>query len=721
MSEIELLGYTVSAQGIKPQINKIRAIRDLLPPIDVKGVRSFLGMAGYYRQCIENFATLSLPLTELTKARQPFVWGPEQQQAFDYLKEALITAPILAHPDTSKPYTLYTDASNLAVGAILVQTDDQGIERVIAYLSHTLSGPQLRWPIIEKEAFAVIFALKKLHPYLWGAQFEIHTDHKPLKSLFSAEIRNTKLQRWAIQISEYGAPILYHPGKLNIRADMLSRIAAITPVEEYIYPDDAPSAWATDHIDPSDLSQNQSEEFPDLWTEARQDTDDSSYTLESGLLYTLAEPFKNAGRYPRLILPFKYRQQVVDRCHEEVGHSGLHKTLARIQESYIWPGMRKSVREYLSHCVHCKTLVPPGQENARGQMPVPPCPFHTWGIDLIGPFTKSPQGNKYLLTCIDHLTGWAEAIPIPSKKNIHIWDALTCNIISRYGLPSVIVSDNGGEFTATAFEDWLRECGIKHVHTSPYHPQTNGKVERFNGSLQKLLLKLSGGDPIKWEEYLGDALYAYRISINMDGFTPYQQVFGQRPRLPRAQVPGDTPGARLRNIKSTTVQMQANLRERGRKYQSKQPSKAKHFVVGMYVSLRVQHPTKGSAKWKPGYQVIDVLGPALKIQDLKTNKTIRVNSQHVREIPKTLPYDQIDRIPKARNPVSAPYPEKPDIVPRTNIRYDLRPRAQLHIPGAAGVRRKPPNPNELRIKDRNWFQWCTTVYYHYNPTMKHPN
>ena len=196
--EIELLGFVVSTDGIRPQNAKVVAIADLAPPTDVKAVRSFLGMVGYYRQSVERFATLSLPLTDLTKSKQPFIWGEEQQQAFDALKQALITAPILAHPDTSKPYTLYTDASNKAIGAILVQKDNEGVERVIAYLSHKLSGAQLRWPTIEKEAFGVVYALKKFHPYLWGAIFEIHTDHKPLKSLFTAEIRNTKLQRWAI-------------------------------------------------------------------------------------------------------------------------------------------------------------------------------------------------------------------------------------------------------------------------------------------------------------------------------------------------------------------------------------------------------------------------------------------------------------------------------------------------------------------------------------------
>ena len=221
LPEIELLGYKVSAEGISPLEDRVEAIEKLDRPQDVKAVRSFLGMAGYYKQCIPGFATLALPLTELTKHREPFRWGDEEQQAFDKIKTALTQAPVLAHPQTDKPYILYTDASDKAIGAILVQKDDKGIEKVISYLSHKLSGAQLRWPTIEKEAYGIVYSLKKFHPYLWGAEFEIHTDHKPLKSLFQSEIKNTKLQRWAVQISEYGAPILYHPGKLNIRADFL--------------------------------------------------------------------------------------------------------------------------------------------------------------------------------------------------------------------------------------------------------------------------------------------------------------------------------------------------------------------------------------------------------------------------------------------------------------------------------------------------------------------
>ena len=223
-SSVELLGYIVSAEGITCNPQKTEVIAKLSQPQTVKDVRSFLGMAGYYRQCVPNFAKVAAPLVSLTRKHARFAWGREQQEAFDALKSLLVSSKVMAHPDTHKPYKLYTDACDYAVGAILVQVDDQGIERPIQYVSKQLSGAQLNWATIEKEAYAVVHALTKLRPYLYGSQFTIYTDHKPLKSLFLSEVKNTKIQRWSVLIAEYGAPIEYRKGAHNIRADMLSRI-----------------------------------------------------------------------------------------------------------------------------------------------------------------------------------------------------------------------------------------------------------------------------------------------------------------------------------------------------------------------------------------------------------------------------------------------------------------------------------------------------------------
>jgi len=697
LAEIELLGYRVNADGIRPLGMRVEAIQQLTAPEDVKAVRSFLGMAGYYRQCIPGFATLALPLTELTKHKEPFRWGPEHQEAFDALKTALTQAPILAHPQTDKPYILYTDASDKAIGAILVQKDTEGMERVVSYLSHKLSGAQLNWPTIEKEAYGIVYALKKLHAYLWGADFEIHTDHKPLKSLFFSEIKNSKLQRWAIQISEYGAPILYHPGRLNIRADMLSRIASVQPIGQTILPVDVPDVWNTDHIQVDELIRLQQKQFEDAYIEAEQDTDEARYTIQEGLLYTMAEPDLKAGRYMRLLLPQQYRGQVIDRCHKEVGHAAFAKTLARVQENYVWPGMRKHVREYIRACMRCNTLTPNHPANPRGRIPTPPTPFHTWGIDLVGPFPRDRRGRQYLLTCIDHLTGWAEAIAIASKKAETVQEAFMEHIVARYGIPSVIISDNGGEFTSTNFEAWLRELGISHHLTSPYHPQANGMTERFNGTIQRILLKLTGGNGKKWSHYLSEALYAYRITQGPTGISPYQAVFGQRPRLPRAKTESQEEGERLRAIRFAERLLKKHRDEQRDTYKDAEPGRAKRIPVGAYVLVRVLSPKKGQSHWQTGYRVVSSHDGALRVEELATGNLVRVNQRCVRELPAARVYEEVDPLPEKFRERNLPPMEAKPIPEET--------KEALPFPQTIAITElAAPRPEE-------WDAWCTYVWY----------
>lgn len=693
LRKIELLGYEVSEAGISPLRKRVEAILDLKPPPDAKAVRSFLGMAGYYRTSVPNFAEVALPLTELTKPRQPFYWGPEQQRSFDKLKTALTQAPILAHPNPAKDYILYTDASNTCIGAILVQKDDEGVERVISYLSHKLSGAQLRWPIIEKEAYAIIYALKKFHAYLWAAKLEVHTDHKPLLSLFQGEVKNSKIMRWSVIIAQYGPRILYHKGALNIRADTLSRIASVSPAVPLELPVEVPDVWKTDGIDVKELQLNQQKQFSDEIIEANQGTDETRYVISNGLLYTMAEPYRHAGRYMRLLLPQQYRKKVIDRCHAEVAHSAMGKTLARIQEHYVWPGMRAIVKEYISKCVRCNTLTPPNPKMPRGVIPTPPAPFHTWGIDLVGPFKKDQRGRQFLLTCVCHLTGWAEAIPIASKRSAVVQEAFLTNVVGRYGIPSILISDNGGEFTSQEFANWLSEFGIEHRFTSPYHPQTNGLVERFNGTLQKILLKLSGGNERLWSKYLTEALYAYRITRGPFNLSPYQAVYGQRPRLPRAQVDGQEEGDRLRAIRiAERILIDARTEARA-KYKNRESPRARQLPPGTFVSVQVLNPRKGQSRWAPGYQVVSSHDGALRVMELATGRIIRLNQQRVREIPQYQAYDEIDPIPNKQ-------PTGSDLPPvEAKPVLDSTQQTPLNSAKLAAMQSRPAT----------WQTWCNLV------------
>ena len=213
MDEMDLLGFTINKDGIKPQEKKVSAISGMVAPRDVKSLRRFLGMVGFHRAMIPDYSKHSSILTDLTRKKVRWQWDESHQEAFEYLRDILTWDGVVQYyPDLNKPFEVYTDASQVSVGAILVQRDTENRPRPIQYISSTLNSTQRRWPAMEKEAYAIVYALKTLRPYLYGAQFQIFTDHKPLKAMFVGEIRNTKVQRWAKFISEHGAPINFIKG-----------------------------------------------------------------------------------------------------------------------------------------------------------------------------------------------------------------------------------------------------------------------------------------------------------------------------------------------------------------------------------------------------------------------------------------------------------------------------------------------------------------------------
>lgn len=463
--EVELLGYVVSARGVNCNPDKTRAISELSQPQSVKEVRSFLGMAGYYRQCVPGFAKIAAPLVKLTRKNVRFAWGQMEQEAFDTLKKLLVSSKVMALPDTSKPFKLYTDACDYAIGAILVQDDDVGMERPIQYISKQLSGSQLNWATIEKEAYAVIHALTKLRPYLYGAAFTVYTDHKPLKALFLSEVKNTKIQRWATLIAEYGAPIEYRKGAHNIRADMLSRIRspeiAIVDTEDWLAADDLGDdhptqiPWEFDELEKKQVQQEQAlmEEYSLAMD------DESEYELKDGLLYTTRTP---PGKlpYPRLVLPPSARFRVIRRAHTEVGHQAVRKTLDRLQEAYKWPGQRKDVLNVIQQCNKCTINKDRREYPMPSDMPIAAYPGQIVGMDLCGPFPLSRNGNRYLLTLIDHCSGWVEARPIPCKESEQVLKYLEQEYLPRFGSPEILITDQGLEFNATPLKQYMEPRGL---------------------------------------------------------------------------------------------------------------------------------------------------------------------------------------------------------------------------------------------------------------------
>lgn len=631
-TSVNLLGYVVSDEGVQPQDEKVEAIRNVPAPKTVKEIRSFLGLTGYYRQCIDSYASISEPLVRLTKKNEPFIFGEEQSTAFQRLKEALCSETIMAYPQVDKPYNLYTDASNHAIGAILVQKDANGVERVIQYVSKQLTEPQKSWSAIEREAFALVFALRKLRPYLQGAEFTVYTDHKPLKSLFCSEIKNTKIQRWASQISDFGCAIEYRKGKNNIRADMLSRIRPSTEVIEI---------GSLNDIIREGRYREQEHEFSNQWREAATDESDD-YIIENGELYSTILPYQNALEHPRLLLPEAHRTTVIHEAHLEVGHRSVFNTLRRVQNFCVWPGMRKDIREYIDHCAPC-------QGNRGNERPTPlqvtdtpTAPFQKIGIDLTGPFLPSPNGNKYLLTIVDHFSGWAEAYPITDKRSASVWQPLYSEFFCRFGFPNVLVTDQGTEFNSTEMREGLRRLSIEHRRTSPYHPQTNGCVERFNRSLKDTLRKLVNNDTSAWETQLPEALLAYRMAESQSrNSSPYFALFGMEPNVDPPTHINEHRFENLARAKKLIYESQHDSKVY-RHNKSADNAKSRDFRLGQYVTIKTAEPITLSHLRDHSLKVVSVRGKVIGVQPLNSTEVRYYNIDRLRVVPEDISWSDIN-------------------------------------------------------------------------------
>ena len=455
-----------------------------------------------------------------------------------------------------------------------------------------------------------------------------------MMSLFSGkEMQNTKLQRWAILLAEFGAKIKYLKGSSNTRADMLSRlppnqisvIDSSTPYHEPELPADTEIKWQVlptvlDHLNLQIIQKQQSEAFPDLITQASPDHLDSDYTLIDGVLYSTATPHAGSASYPRLGLPPQWHDRVICRAHTELGHLGADKTLYRVREAYVWPHMCRDIKVFISKCPTCLVRSTKREKVPLGTLPLPAAPNQVVGIDLIGPLVTSSAGNRYVLCLVCHTTGWAEAYPIQDKTNQSVWQAFSRAYLSRMSTPEILISDQGKVLNSKAFKAYLASLGISHRTTTSYHPACNGLVERFNRTLKQLLAKACNNSALDWEDHLADVLYAHRISVSATtGFSPFFLMYGRRPRAPLKFLVHDNAGShpldndRLMDMSFAWQQARQNTEDCRRQNRERiaRQANAGEVKVGYTVIVLAPEPVTLTSKWDP--QLGGPTGPGLDL------------------------------------------------------------------------------------------------------------
>ena len=554
---VNYLGFVVSLEGISPDPKKLEAVKSFPTPRSVKDVRSFLGLCNYYRRFVQGFANIASPLNHLTRKNIQFVWTPECETAFAELKERLCSPPILAYPDFRVPFHLYTDASQFAIGFVLGQVLD-GKEVVLAYGGRELSVTEKRYSTTEREALAVVEGIKKYQPYLTGNKFFVHTDHGSLSWLMKVRDPTGRLARWALRLQQYDFDIIHRSGTSNGNADALSRRTYASDQNSEV-PDSSPLQYPVAVIDhpcpkPETLYKLQREdadlidlinylELSQLPHDDRKARSlllsiDSFYLDENGILCHLCNPGKRRVQslFSQIVIPASLRHEVLVACHDDptAGHLGITKTYEKIRDRYYWNNMFRDIEHWCKSCVDCAMKkIPRGQRKA----PLLPIPvqgaFDRVAMDILGPFPPSHDGNRYIIVFSDYYTRWPEAYALPSTEAPRIARLIVDEILARHGAPRTLLSDRGPNFLASIVKEVCKIMNTRRLHTTAYHPQTDGLVERFNGTLAEGLSMYVSTHQKDWDKHLPLILFAYRVSLNATtGESPFYLLYGREPRLP---------------------------------------------------------------------------------------------------------------------------------------------------------------------------------------------
>ena len=723
--QLPFLGHIISNKGIAPDPAKTILISNMNPPKDLHQVRQFLGLTSYYRRFIPQYAHLAESLIQLTRKEKAFLWTEECQKAFSILKNKLITPPILSYPKMDKTFVIECDASDFAIGAVLSQPDENGMENVIAYGSKTLQTAERNYSTTEKECLSVVYWVRTWRCYLWGNTFKIVTDHGSLQWLMNLKDPSGRLARWALRLQEFNFTIQHRPGKNHRNADSMTR-PPIVPVEEMKTPTlvpsclpqkqdnqlknnsneqkrkllvrtgnedqesivnsseftESPSKKITEgtvhtlelivstekksngtkerkehkqerpmkghgrnskntgnsaeleisHVpiaaeteaqllgtnQPCHMNEEHGERLPakiqgssqqgnnkniekmlnsieskistiatvtavnapprhvektmlepgEVWNWKEEQRKSQSFAkyisylengtlpkepelavrivaegfqmmLHEGILYHVARPTPNFRRKEstwRLAVPESIQEKLFARHHDGPlgGHLGYKKVFDQLSQKYWWPRMYNDIMKWTLECQICQAHNSPKQPTMGKLQNIPvEGPWHRIGMDLVGPLPESKFGNKYILVIQDYFTKWPEAFPLKSMTAEEVAQIYVEELICRHGAPQILLTDQGKQFVGQLLHAINEKLKVSKAQTTAYHPQTDGLVERFNGTLLHGLAKLGNENQDDWDRQIPYFLAAYRWTPQESTKeTPFFLMYGRDPRFP---------------------------------------------------------------------------------------------------------------------------------------------------------------------------------------------
>lgn len=531
--QVNYLGYIVGNGCLKTDPNKTSAIEHFPIPKTKRQVRGFLGLAGWYRRFIEDFATLAAPISDCLKGEK-FKFSEEATISFEKLKTALISAPVLTQPDFTKKFYLQCDASNLGIGAVLFQKDHDDKEHPINFFSAKLTTAEKNYSVTERECLAVIKAMKKFRPYLEGYNFDIITDHNSLKWLMTTKDLSGRLARWSLKLQPFTFTIHHRKGALNVVPDCLSRQFEVDSlILESLGPDVSdivsltvdfahPAFKSLEYVDLKAYIVDNQEQLPDLII-----SDDLIYKRTH---HSCGDDVLDL-RIWKLWVPSGLRENLIMSAHSppNKAHGGIAKTLFRLKDRFYWPHMAVEVNHFIKKCEPCQTSKSP---NTILKPPLHGCfeverPFQHVFVDFLGPYPRTKNGYTKMFILLDQLTKFVLLEPIRNSKNHIIISYLKDRVFSVFGVPETLLSDNGQEFMSKDFKNFLESYGIKLVTPPKHSPQANSS-ERVNRSVIEAI-RCYIQDHATWDENICQITSALRSAVHSTLQTsPYQALFGKQ-------------------------------------------------------------------------------------------------------------------------------------------------------------------------------------------------
>ncbi|XP_035658200.1 uncharacterized protein K02A2.6-like [Branchiostoma floridae] len=628
-SECKFFGMIYTAEGVKPDPEKVKAIHDIKPPQDEKELRSLLGLIQYMSAFIPKLADRTTNIRELLKEDVEYKWSASHTEDLNKIKQLISEKTTLQYYDREKPVILQVDASIKGVGAALIQDG-----KPIAFASKALSPAETRYANIERELLAVVYGCEKFHTYLYGRSFEVESDHRPLEQINKKNLTKApnRLQRLLLRLQSYDMSIRYKPGKEMLLADALSRLSQHdkqemdglkVQIHHLVKVTSVKLERIREETSEDEELQLLAQTVTQGWPEKRKETqaiiheywtirDDIS--VEDGVLL--------AGS--RMIIPKSMRAEVLEMIHQ--GHLGIEKCILRAKSAVYWPGMYKQIEKAVAACPTCQKHKNSQQKEEMMPTEIPSRPWQTVGMDL---FTTNDQ---WFLLLVDYYSKFPFVKSLANLKASTVTSSIR-GIFAEQGIPAEVICDNGTQFTSQEFRQLANEYGFKITTSSPHYPKGHGFIERHVQTVKKTLIKCkeSRSDP-------NLAMLAIRTTPIKPGMKSPAELLN---------------GRKYKDILPTKVPPPLDQEETRAKLEKAQQAAKQHYdtqaknlpELAKGQSIHVQDPIRKT--WSPGKVNDKATTPRSYVVETDAGRQLRRNRVHIRPTPEV-------KVPAATTPETTP-------------------------------------------------------------------